>query len=496
MVLQFYKNEDLNTLVQRERNKACPPGAARLVKKFRNYAKGSQPGVLSSEQMRILRSILGNQFADNVCKRILEVTNDRLEFTRWRVEIAEVNEFLNDLYVKNQIATMANDVSWATLRDGNHGVSLRWVEDDQDEIGGRVVLYRERWWDGNEGVWFSYDRSGRELYAVKEWEEIFDGSLKKRRTIYFPHEIRRYVQSGNGWIPFNREDTEETVSPGVVRWTKDENGTDPLGIPIIHFRNGSIDDGPYGVSDLDGGVLAFQDQINSIQHDISGASTMTGFQQTTSTGGPLDKDPITGKNITPKVGPGQHWHSDNPNARFGVLPPGDIAPLEKAYWLKVGAVSRMTSTPVHFFSGDWPSGEALIRSEIDLVNKTMRLTKYVGPDWSSVGHRATEMFNVFSKSNAVLDEEALIQAIFTDPARRDPQTLTTIAVAQADFTSKAERLRMTGRNDEQIKLILKEIDDEADKALERMQEQFNTGTNVGVDLGNEVDDETDDEEDQ
>lgn len=462
--------------IESDRERAYPPGDVSLIRRFRDYARGRQRGTLTREQMKVLQGLLGNRFSDNVCRRILSVATARTEFLQWEVDNTAVSDFLEGVFIRNQVADMQSNVTFATLRDGNHAVAIRWLPDDTMEEGGRIVLYRERWWDGREGVFFAYDETGAVGYAVKEWKEhISPTTVKKRRTLYLPNMIARYIEDGRGWRPFTVFDDVESDTyggPGIELWEKDDGS--PLGLPLIHFPNGSDNDRPYGASHIDGGVLAFQDQINNIQHDISAASTMAGYQQTWSTGTALKKD-SGGNDVMPQIGPGQHWHADDKDARFGVIPPGDLAALEKAYMLKIGAVSRMTSTPTHFFTGQWPSGEALIRAEIDLVEFVRDLVRSIGPAWSSVAHRSTEIYNVFHTGGPDLDEEPLIQAIFADPARRDPLTLTQIAVQQAEFISKREQLRLTGHSEQQIDKIMKEREDEAGAAAERMRVAFSAG---------------------
>jgi hypothetical protein len=481
---QIVQDTTIHDLIDRDRRGYFPASEVTLIKRYRAYARGRQRGTLTREQMRVLQGLLGNRFSDNVCRRILTVATSRTEFLRWRVEDTGVQDFLDEVYTKNQVADLQHDVTWATLRDGNHAVSIRWLADPAMLEGGRISLHRERWWDGEEGVFIAYDDNGIPSYAVKEWRHWVTPTIRKRRrTVYLPGVIARYIEDDDGWRPYTLEDDalgEDLIGPGLERWEKADGS--PLGIPVVHFPNGSDDDQPYGASDLDGGVLAFQDQINNIQHDISAASTMAGYQQTWSSGTTLERDPA-GNVVVPQVGPGQHWHADEDGAKFGVIPPGDLSSLERAYMLKIGAVSRMTSTPSHFFTGQWPSGEALIRAEIDLVEKVRKLAKTIGPAWATVGHRATEIYNAFNSFGEELDESPLIRAIFADPARRDVLTLTQIAAQQADFTSKRERLRLTGRTDDEAASILQEIEDERMSDVEAARRAFEMGEPTATGFG-------------
>ena len=312
------------------------------------------------------------------------------------------------------------DVHYATLRDGNHAALLGWrVAEGVDGDGnatrtGRVTIQRERWWDGTAGVFVAYGDDGRPTYAVKDFAVMLGDPPKAhtRRTVYFPDHIERYVADGRGWRPFPLEDEAST---GIVPWVKKDGS--PLGIPVVHFANGSDDDAPYGVSDLDGGVIGLQDQINDLHWDIVAAARMAGYQVYTATGVTVDKN-ADGSDKPLRMGPGVVLRTDNPNGRFGVLQAGDMSQLIDTLRLKVRTVAANTMTPEHDIGGgEWPSGIALLRADMPAVVKAERGAKSLGPAWETAMHRATEIANAYGSER--LDEGALITAEFADPARLD-----------------------------------------------------------------------------
>jgi hypothetical protein len=73
----------IHSRIEAERKAALPHADA--LKTFRNYARGMQRGTLTAGQERILRGLLGNRFADNVCKRILSELRNRLRLARFEV---------------------------------------------------------------------------------------------------------------------------------------------------------------------------------------------------------------------------------------------------------------------------------------------------------------------------------------------------------------------------------------------------------------------------
>lgn len=490
--------ESIHTRIERERRAAAPSKFSWSdLKRFREYARGRQRGTLNADQIRILQSVIGNKFSDNILKMIVSVHANRLRIARYDVEDDTVRDFIFDTWVKNQLPDLFADAIFATIRDGNHAVSLNWlpIDDPDDEYGGRVVLLRERWWDGTEGIFVMYGDDGRPAYAVKEWKTL-EGL--QRRNVYFPEVFFRYVFDGGSWQPYAlpgdplaQNELGEPVS-GVIPWIKRDGAA--IGIPIIHIANGSDDDSFYGASLLDGGPLAFQDQINAIQHDITAAAMLNGSPQTYSRGFMLPPDPEDPtKKLRIVTGPGAHHHNDEATAEWGVIPGGDVSTLRDSYNLKIEAVCRNTSTPNHLITGQWPSGEAIFRAEMPLVQSTRKLAESVGPAASSIMHRATEIANTFGRG-PYLDEDALIQTRFEPPEQRDALALWAVAEKAAPYVSTEEVLRMVGKTPDEIKAIMDEREAENERKLERAQTVFSRGPLVpGTDVPETFEDEDEDE---
>lgn len=509
-------SENFHAKLERQRNEVCTPAANKKLKKFRAYALGQQDVVLTREQRNVLKAILGNSFSDNVCRKILSVHTGRAELLRFGCEDKEVEDWLmNELWLKNRYNAMQSQITYATLRDGNTCVGVRVhipinpvtgkpynidikpttspapaelsgsteptpirpdVAVKPNNKVGRIQAVRELWWDGECGTFVKYDNYGNVEYAVKEWKERFDhGAEFTRRTVYFPHEIRRFIKEKDGWQTFSEPDDDPTTR-GVIPWVK-ING-DPIGIPIIHFASPiREDESPYGISYLDGGVLAFQDQINAIQYDLSAAGAYAGYQMTWSTGTSLPRDDA-GNAVPPQVGPGQHWHADEENAKIGVIQSGDIEAIKDSYKIKMQAVCRMTNTPLHYITGEWPSGEALIRSEIDLVESTRLVLENGGPSHTEFAHRSTEVSNAFLGTS--LNEDAPIVSKLADPQRRDRLTMSQIATMEEKYTSVQERLRITGRTDAEIERIMEEMKAQAEQEAEAAKDMLEAETDASL----------------
>lgn len=389
--------------------------AAKL-KKFRDYANGKHDVIMSDGQKEILKGILGNEFADNVCHQIIAEDADRMELTGYEVSDDAVSEFLStEVFTKNALHATSSEVHYDLVRDGNTAVGVTWSNEQQ-----RVLIFEEPWWNGDVGVFVGYDSQHQPLYAVKEWLESDGATQVRRRDVWLEDRLERF-HSGIGtgdWQAFNVEG-DQRLADGIVPWVKSDGK--PLHIPIIHFQNGGRGRGNYGMSELAGGVLGFQDRINDKQNDISCASRMTGYQQLWMAGREPVNDPRTGEEINPDNRPGSVWWSENPQFRVGSIPAGDLSQLISALMNDLKSVSRMTRTPLHSITGgDWPSGEALYRAELPLIKKVGRQTKKVTPAWVTVAHRATEIANVYGRAG--LNEDAIIEATFSDPNTNDDYT--------------------------------------------------------------------------
>ena len=457
----------------KERRKATSPSAD-MIRSFRRYARGRQKGTLSPLQNNVLRSLVGNLFADNVCGRVLSELRNRLRLARYEVEgdtpeADRVLSFIRDVWVKNHLQSMSLAVHWAMLRDGNHAVSVGWRTDGESS---RVVLHRELWWNGSSGMWVAYDDDNVPEYAVKDW---YDNGLH-RRVIYYPDRIERYALQGSGWQRFSLPG--DTSWPVV--WTRNgQVGGDPIGIPVIHFANLQVPQDPdnpdgkrakdlprdsfrydqpdprYGSSELDGGVLGLQDEVNDVQRDITVAARFTAYQMYYGTG----ITPSEGEASTYTVEPGAFLEETSPDANFGYLPAGDIAPLKETLKIKLEAISRATSVPMFAILGDWPSGEALIRAEMPLIDKVESIAEGVGPAWGSVAHMATVLANTFTEQDD-LNEDLMITAVFAPAVRRDQVTLADLAKKLEGIVSHREQLRILGYSPLQVEAIMEEIDEE------------------------------------
>lgn len=452
---------------------------------FRRYARGRHRNTLDPALRLIINQVTGHLFADNVCRRILTTLRDRLALARYAVDgqgatYDALIAFLRELWTLNHVPALAGRVHFATLRDGDHAVTLGYRK-TSSRPGGRVVIRRDLWWDGKTGVWVGYDEDGEPELAVREWEQRVGDTTTRRRTVYYADRIERFYVVGGTWRPYRLASDPEGTD-GVVPWTRDgREGGEPLGLPVVHFANLAIPQDPdgeetkeqpdpnYGASELDGGMLGLQDEVNDVQRDLTAAARFTAYQTLAVTGYSGRSD-ANGNPVKVEVVPGTILTEPNKEARITAIAAGDLTQLISALNRKVETMSEMAQVPIHYIRGDWPSGEALLRAETPLVNKVVELGRQLAPKWGSVGHKAVVLANAFG--NAGLDEAAVLQAVFAAPEQLDALTLSEIANARDGVVSNREKLRLIGYSPEQIELIEGEREEEQAQALQRKKEEL------------------------
>jgi hypothetical protein len=421
MPLPDYTTEEMHEKIDADReamqNSLPDKDVANVVKRYRDYAVGKQRNTVSPGTEQFLAGLSEPTvilFSDNVTDQAISDNADRLELLRFEVEDdrlkpqrnAEKDFLRREVWIKNNLSSLQRDTHRSAIRDGNFYLLPSW-----NAAQNRIVITKEPCWDGESGMFLAYDDFGLPLYAAKEWQEVVDKKAVWRRVVYLEDRIERYrSEDGHTWIEYVKRGEDAAVQP----WRKRDGS--PLHIPVIHFPNADKEIGLYGASAISGGFLGNQDSLNDKRYDIDVAARMTAFQMYTATN--FKPERTTAGAIVPlTIGPGAFLFSLAPemgeesiNSQFGVLPAGDIGQLIDSYSLVLRAMCRMTRTPLHAITGDWPSGEALLRAELPAINKANAQKARFEACWASLAHRCTEIANAFGDFN--LNEDALITAVF------------------------------------------------------------------------------------
>lgn len=426
----------------------------RKIKQFRNYVQGEQKIVLTPKQKKMLGEIFGQDFCDNVCQQIIFEARGRLRFTGWDCQNEAVKKQLDDWFITTNLISAQVDAHQSMLTDGNHVLAVNWDPESQS-----VQVYQEPWWDGVEGIFIGYNAIGRPSYAVKDWTEEVNGQPVWRRIIWYPDRLERYISQVNSpesWQKFTFED-DPVNEDGSIPWL-DRNGQ-ALGLPFVHLQDGFKMKGNYGISELDGGIIGLQDQINGCQWDLTAGSQNTAYQMYYGTGVRFKDE--KGKDISPDMGAGNWVSSPKAESRFGVLPAGDLSQILNALREKRTTAAVLTATPVFRVIGkEWPSGEAIVQSEQTSVSKAKDQQAKLTAAYSTLGYKMVRIYNRFrpsSKPELPADiANSAILAKFEDPERRDALSKSVIANNLGDNVPIQEIWRLMGYDEDKVAKLYKE----------------------------------------
>lgn len=454
------------------------------VKTYREYVGGKMNLVLTQEQQDILTGLLGEKFCFNLSLVTVGSARDRLKFLRWACEDATVNEWLEQFYTTSELESRQSMVHFDTLTDGDHVIALDW---DTEAV--KVRMYREKWWDGEEGVYIAYDTQDRMKYGVKDWLiPLYDDKGQRqskgiRRNVWFDDRLERYISLTNGetWEHYMLE-SEGNIWP--VKWIKKDGK--PLHIPYIHFRNQGLSDrNNYGTSELAGGALGLINQINDGHYVLAGAGRMEGYRLIWLAGLviPEESPGVPGK---VKAGPGSVLWSENPEFKAGAIEAGNPEGVLAIQLSKVRDYGIMTRTPLHLLTGNYPSGDAIIRAEEPAKGKAESQVVSLKNSWVRVAHRAIEIWNAYGNKslpeNPKKDSKALIAASFAPVERRDPLSMSVIVNNLGDRISDEQALRMYGFTETEIEKNMQEKQAAAESAMEREITQFSRGVGRGTEM--------------
>lgn len=383
------------------------------IDKFRKYYKGDQPNTLTKNQKVILEGVSVNNSSDNVMAQIVDEGAARLTLLmpsvegadEGKVQAEEVKQWIEkEIWTKNHLPKVAKTAHRAAIRDRDYCLLPFWKPPTRTGQTGRILIYEEPWWDGSTGVFIQYDDRKQPLYAVKEWSQVFDNNKMVRRDVWTDNALYRYISPGGGtgsWERYNRSDDPiiEGVRQWPVPWVKPDGS--PLHIPYAHFQEDK--------SALAGGPLGQQDKLNDMGYAVVAGMRNTAYQMYWATGAE--------KPAVEEVGPGVFKYFAQPDTNTGTYPAGDISQMLAGRDSHLQRIASAANLPTHTFSGQWPSGEALLRAELSAVNMALSRVEQFKPAWATLFHRATEIANAFGKVG--LDEEALIIAQYDSVDKLD-----------------------------------------------------------------------------
>jgi hypothetical protein len=352
---------------------------------YRDFYEGEQGVKLSERQEEYLTGRgdgLDTESFGNVCKRVVNVPNDRLMLRANGIAPADpdadaYSATVTDWWNALQLESKQKEVYEASLRDGNVAVIVGWD-------GEKPVFTPNLVYDGATGlVRFHYDNDNNLLYASKRWKLWDPKTLgvtgKTRLTLYLDDRIERFEydnRQASGWRPLEAveviEESKGQITQNPQPWL-DRQG-EPMGIPVIPFEN------PGGSELAD--VVALQKLVNHSLGSFDEAVDQHAWPILWASGIDLPRD-SDGDAYVPGYGPGQMFTLST-DGEMGRIDPADLERLFRAgvlSWLHVLAVVKGWPLFVLDRSSQPPSGIALRIMESGLVAQVESKQAVFGGAW-------------------------------------------------------------------------------------------------------------------
>lgn len=399
-----------------------------LILEYRDYFAGEHDTWLTERQRQFLEETAGSKFRLNQCPLVVEALVDRLEVSGFEIIGAEEPEeenpadladsgeppaptpgaglvdFANLLWEENRLDAGQEEIFRQAAIDG-----LTYVVLDIDPEGHLTFNHNDAYCSSKaggpeEGVKLHYgsaNRRGEPIFATKRWAVQSGEGAGYRRyfTVYYPDRIERYYQDDRerdggqlgevGWRPLI-----ETEGPLAGVWPQpwiDRDGQ-PLGIPVVEFRNGRC-------SELSE-VIPIQRALNKTMLDLIAAADHAGFRilfaagwVPTSNGLPITLDSegrVTSGNQTLAIEPGAVAYTENPNGKLESVPPGDLGQLIQALDRHTLSIAQVSRTPITNFQlfGQIPSADSQKQLEAGLLAKAKSRQRVYGNAWEDLVYLA------------------------------------------------------------------------------------------------------------
>jgi hypothetical protein len=400
MAIDKLTPEQLEKLLHMDSLIAGQKEDAAKVLALRDYYDGVHPSMLTRRQEEIIGSLLtGNEFpgwAYNICKSVVDVYCKRLNCTGLTLEGVDEGDTTSpeavvaaamwDWWTRSRLDSQQVRVNRRALRDGKTYVM---IDFDPEKQRPRFTLHHVDAGEKEPGIVLHRDPADQNkvMYATRyftTFDPLTPGETgKKRKTVYLPDQIRKYIQGKAGqWEPY--QDDGDATWP--LPWT-DRNGK-PIGIPVIEFA-------PSGGSVLTQ-IVPLQNALNKACLDVIGAADASGFAMlgieydssrlgARLTGGSEDDADSEG---TDEIRVSAQRLLEVDDGHIVRIAPGDLAQLIALINWLLQSVSGMASMPIYYLrpvgGAEVPSGESLKQLESALVAFIQELQLIFGQAWEDV----------------------------------------------------------------------------------------------------------------
>lgn len=287
------------------------------------------------------------------------------------------------------------------LRDGN---TYAIVDFDSETGKPRINLHKAD--DGTTGVTLHRDPTdaNKVLFGCRyfyTYDPLKPGATGiQRKTVYLPHEIRKYIMRGAGQWEAITDPEDNGVWP--LPW-RDAAG-EPLGVSVFGFENP-------GGSEM-AQIIGLQNAVNKSWLDVLAGADASGFpmlvaEYPAEMGIPpeSDDDDLEGDDEN-RIGPGRMFHIAGVLKR---LEAANLDPMLNVVWALVAALSGVSSTPQYRLKpigvSDNVSGETLKVLDGGLVKRSEERQLIFGQSWADTMAMCVKVARAFGAQDVPdLDE--------------------------------------------------------------------------------------------
>ena len=415
---------------------------------YRNYYLGQQRLAFASTKFRNAFGDLFREFADNLCRPVVDTFVDRLQLEGFEGGSDAETQAARDLWAANRMGARAGQVHLNSSREGDAFLMV-WPD---------LTGFPRMWPQVPDHMAVRYSDDNPDLIdlAAKVWRK----GKRWRCTLYYPDHLERYETAGaapGGGVPQARAFRPMEAREREDGTTEEAEVPNEWGmVPLFHFPNGTV--GDYGMSDLTD-VVPIQDALNKAVADMLVTMEFHAYPQRWATGLEVRyKD--DGTEVAPlDPGADRLWHVPSEATRFGQF---DAANLEQ--FLKVQdafrvEAARITGTPLHALalvsSGQPPSGESLKVSEGRLVKRAQDRHRDWGETWEAALSLALRMQGA--------GEDIELEAVWAEAESRisEKEAAETQEIKQRLGVSKEQSLLELGYDPEKVQEMLDEANGQA-----------------------------------
>lgn len=443
------------------------------------YEEGGK--VRLTDRLRKFLEASGLKFAENFCEVIIDVMAERLSVTGFGVDVgdtaaaeatesevetaATLSSWLGDLWQRNRMDALQGDIHSETLIKGEAFLFCYW---DPDLERPRYTFNRP---DVCKAI-YDPETPDQLLWVSKSWNTNVKtptnptGRTIQRLNLYYSNRVEKWYRVQHGGSGGWERHQDEGDAGWPVWWT--DNGMEtgePLGIPVVHFRNKSRGRSR-GRSEIRGSIPQI-DLLNKLVVDIAAILDNQAWRQRWATG--IDGDGSRFKNV-----PGDVWTTTNKEAHFGDFVADDAAGALAAADQTLNRLARRSRTPLHLLTGgDQPSGEALKSAESGLVSKIKGFQIPTGNCWEDAMLMGLRLTRAFGGLPVEIDLGRLvINAEWDDPVSRNEKEEAETALLYKELGVSKDTLLTRMGFDPQHEAEQKRLEnDEAEETLSRFMDR-------------------------